>query len=194
MRKFYYQDKPYEVPPVEYRDNHTVTETLELRPACSCSALLKNHQCREIMCEDCIFSLYNSEARLEYLKTEGYLKMENNDTMPELKGGMLLSYGDGDNNEWILTVNEESGYVIKLDRVIVIKYILPQLNQSMIKSIFYRDDSIMTASDIEACIGNYTGMLSYKNINHWERKEVKELTMSYLEKHFGCRVKIVKDN
>lgn len=116
--------------------------------------------------------------------------MENTDTMPEIKSGMLLRFGS--NNEWVLTVNEESGYVLKLDKgVIGILGALPQFNQSMIKSIFYRTDSILCSSDIEMCM---TGRIpAYKDIKHWEREEVKEMTMADLEKHFGCRVKIVKE-
>lgn len=42
----------------------------------------------------------------------------------------------------------------------------------------------------------------YMNLNNgrenrkllWEREEVKEMTMEELEKHFGCKVKIIKGN
>lgn len=74
MSKFCYQGKTYEVPSVEYRDTDIVAEVMTCPAVFGCGPLLKNQNCIGVKCCNCIFSHYNSEARLEYLKMKGIVK------------------------------------------------------------------------------------------------------------------------
>lgn len=200
MSKFYYQDKEYEVPPAEHRDIDVVTKAITNDSECSCSGVVKGGNCEGVMCWDCVFSSRNPEARLEYLKMKGIVKMENNDTMPEIKGGMLVRNG----SDWVLTANSSEGYVISStsDGTPTL-FIGTRINDyDAISEVYYNNtdvdgDNALCVADIRAIMSGSVDFNDSRNdnISVWKRPEpVKEMTMEDLEKHFGCKVKIVKDN
>ena len=200
MSKFYYQGDTYEVPPVEYCDVDIVKESVTRNSTCSCSSLLKSHACTNVSCGDCIFSFYNPEARLEYLKTKGILKMENNNTMPEIKGGMLVRNG----SDWVLTANSCEGYVVCItsDGTPTL-FVGTRINDyGAISEVYYNDADVdgsnaLCVADIRAIMSGSVDFTDArnKNIAVWKRPDpVKEMTMAELEKHFGCKVKIVKES
>lgn len=117
MSKFYYQDRTYEVPSAGYHDIDTVVRSLKYVTPCNCSELVDDPHCEGVFCWDCIFSSHNPEARLEYLKMKGIVKMKNNDTMPEIKGGMLVRNG----SDWVLTANSSEGYVVSSTSTVLLR-------------------------------------------------------------------------
>lgn len=126
--------------------------------------------------------------------------MENNDTMPEIKGGMLVRNG----SDWVLTANSSEGYVISStsDGTPTL-FIGTRINDyDAISEVYYNNtdvdgDNALCVADIRAIMSGSVDFNDSRNdnISVWKRPEpVKEMTMEDLEKHFGCKVKIVKDN
>lgn len=126
--------------------------------------------------------------------------MENNDTMPEIKGGMLVRNG----SDWVLTANSSEGYVVSStsDGTITL-FIGTRINDyDAVSEVYYNDADVdgsnaLCVADIRAIMSGSVDFTDSRNRNIavWKRPEpVKEMTMEDLEKHFGCKVKIVKDN
>lgn len=172
---------------------------------CPCCAVAG---CAGYNCFACIFSHRNSLARLAYInELEAALKEKENETMEEnktieefLRPGVLFKTESG---EWYINIRGYYAYNVTLD----------ERGDWCIKGMYtniVRPKDVIEAYDVgETAAGASENMpllvsdigIIIKGLNlpchikTWKRPTpIKELTMSDLEKHFGCKVKVVKDN
>lgn len=160
--------------------------------------------CGNLDCNECVWSCQNSAERYDYLKSifekeDGDKEtMDENKTIEEfLRPGVLFKT---ENGHWYINIRGNYAYnVMTQDFGDYIKICsCSRVNPNAIIEAYDIDETIsrevqpLFLSNIEAII---KGRPFTFDVKIWKRPEpVKEMTMSDLEKHFGCKVKIVKDN
>lgn len=169
-----------------------------------CACRKDSSFCGNLNCIKCLWAHTNAAERYNYLKSifekeEGDKEtMEENKTIEEfLRPGVLFKTESG---KWFINIRGNFAYNVMtpVDAGYIKLWSASTVDPKAIVEAYDIDETIagvaqpLFISTIEAIIkGLYLPSCS----KTWKRSDpVKEMTMADLEKHFGCKVKIVKED